>query len=220
MTAIQVIWCNYCPVLAIPVLKQAVTKLLSCMIFSHPAQQPSASKRTTWSGCIRLWPKSDLKSGPWSLRWRDMKIGKNWWVATAMLSPEEAKCTSSLGEIKGEAGCNYERRGGWTGGWGQTGNFCWLIWATSRQGLGSGELGKAGEKVIGDAKLKTHAVREMSGLSNEVGQVENRWQWAVGVKRKPAGNGRTGAKDGYTHGWCWKERLPCYRMVEVGHHQF
>lgn len=52
----------------------------------------------------------------------------------------------------------------------------WLIWATSRQGLGSGELGKAEEKVIGDEKPKTHAVREVSGLSNEVGQVENRCQ--------------------------------------------
>lgn len=70
----------------------------------------------------------------------------------------------------------------------------------SRQGLGSGELGKAREKVIGDEKPKTHAVREISGSSNEVGQVENRCQWAVGVMRKPAGDGRTGAKDGYTHG--------------------
>lgn len=61
-------------------------------------------------------------------------------------------------------------------------------------------LGKAGEKVTGDEKPKTHAVREVSDSSNEVGQVENRCQWAMGGMRKLAGNGHIGTKNGYTHG--------------------
>lgn len=92
------------PALAIPLLTQTGTKLLSCMIFSNSAQQPRCKQGDNMIRTCMTLAKSDLKSGPWSLNWRDMKTGKNRWVGTAQGSQQ----TSSLGEIKGEVGYNSE----------------------------------------------------------------------------------------------------------------